>query len=81
MPIQPKTQSGASRRRDLDPQVSDAEVTDAQNRFDRYLELAVRIFERLSADPTYPENLPALTAKRGDLTMNLDSVDQMENRK
>jgi hypothetical protein len=81
MPTQREQHDGAPTLRDLYPHLTDAGVADAENRFDRYIELALRIFERLAADPTYPENLRALTAERGELTMNPESVDQTENKK
>jgi hypothetical protein len=43
--------------------LTEAEIAEAEDRFDRYLELAARIFERLAADPSYPKNIRALTAE------------------
>lgn len=81
MPTQRKQDDGSPTLRDLYPHLIDAEIAAAEDRFDRYIELALRIFERLSSDPTYPENIRALTAKRGELTMNSESADQTKNTK
>jgi hypothetical protein len=81
MQTQREQQDGLPTLRDLHPHLTDVEIADAEARFDRYIELALRIFERLSADPTYPENLRALTAERGEPTMNRKSLDKNGNTK
>jgi hypothetical protein len=75
VPIERKQHEEPPTLRDLHPHLTDAEIADAEIRFDRYIELAVRIFERLSADPTYPENIRRLTAGCGELTMNAKGVE------
>src|ERR1700722_4608557 len=63
----PDQQNAIPTFRDLYPHLSDAE-----DRFDRYLALAVRIFERLKDDPTFPDRLKALTAEREALKMSAE---------
>lgn len=46
---------------DLYPHLSDGELFEAQGRIDRYIRLAVDIFERLRNEPGYPGNMRALT--------------------
>lgn len=47
--------------RDLYPHFLDGELFEAQDRIDRYIRLAVDIFERLRNEPGYPGNMRALT--------------------
>ena len=61
--------------RDLYPHLHEAQLADAEERFDRYIALAVRIFERLRNDPTFPDNLRALTGTPDDLTIERGKVD------
>jgi hypothetical protein len=56
--------------RDLYPDLPDAERSDAQDRIDRYIRLALNIFERLSNEPGYPENMRVLTADAGRPTLD-----------
>jgi hypothetical protein len=65
---------------ELYPHLTEQERADAEDRFDRYLALAVRIFKRLESDPSFPENLRTLTAERDDLTMNAErSIEKETN--
>lgn len=43
--------------REIYPHLTATEIAEAEDRFDRYLELAIRIFDRLAADASYPENV------------------------
>ena len=72
MTATPEPQATPRAFRDLYPHLSDAELADAEDRFARYLTLAVRIFERLKDDPAFPEQLKALTAEREALKMNAE---------
>jgi len=46
------------------PHFSEEELTEAQDTLDRYLALAVRIYERVEADPTAYAQFKTLTASR-----------------
>jgi hypothetical protein len=61
--------------RELYPHLTEEQLKDAEDRFDRYIALAVRVFERLRNDPTFPENLRTLTAKPDDRTISDGKVD------
>jgi len=71
----PEPQDKVPTFRELYSHLTEKELADAEDRFDRYIALAVRVFERLRNDPTFPENLRALTAKPDDRTMNAGKVD------
>ncbi len=51
---------------DLDPQEREA----AQERFDRYLAIVLRIYERVRSDPDAYRQFLALTGRDADATMN-----------
>ena len=56
--------------RDLYPNFEERELTEAEDNLDRYLALALRIFERVESDP----QADALTAGAGTLGSNSPQV-------
>lgn len=55
--------------RDLYPHLTDEQLKEADYNLNRYLEHALRMFERLRADPEAYARFKALTASRRDSTM------------
>lgn len=49
----PEQQDKVSSFSELYPHLTEQEHADAEDRFDRYLALAVRIFKRLESDPSF----------------------------
>lgn len=70
MPQTPEERDAVPTFRELYPHLTDEQLRDAEDRFDRYIALAVRVFERLRNDPEFPENLRTLTAEPDDRTMS-----------
>ncbi len=56
--------------RDLYPQLSDAELQQAEENLDRYIALVWRIYERVQQDPEAYAAFKTLTASRADPTMH-----------
>lgn len=52
--------------RHLYPSLDEEELKEAVENFDRYLELAIRIYERLERDPEALAAFRALTRQRSD---------------
>ena len=52
--------------RDLYPQLSDEDLRNAEERFDRYIALVLRIYERLCSDPDAYQRFEDLTHPRED---------------
>lgn len=50
--------------RDLYPHLSEEQLKEAEEHFERYLELVLRIYERIRLDPEAYENFQALTAPK-----------------
>ena len=65
-PLQPQ---GDTTIRDLFPNLSDGQLNEAEENLDRYLELALRIYERLRQDPAAYAQFKALTASQRNSTM------------
>lgn len=57
---------------DLYPHFNEAQRVEAEENLERYLELALRIYERIQADPEAASHLRALTPSSGNPTMNSD---------
>ncbi len=55
--------------RALYPRLSEEELREAEENLDRYLELALRIYERVRGDPQAYARFRALTASRREPTM------------
>lgn len=66
----PKTPKVAPSVRDLYPHLSEEELHEAEENLDRYLELILRIYERIERDPETYERLQA--ALRGEKKPNID---------
>ena len=70
MAVAPEGKGKLPTFRNLYPHLTDGQVTDAEDRFDRYIAHVVQVFERLRNDPTFPENIRVLTAALDNTTIN-----------
>jgi hypothetical protein len=61
MAATPDPQKKAPAFHELYPHLTGDQLVEAKDRLDQYIALAMRIIERLREDPSFPENLPALT--------------------
>src|SRR5438093_9624931 len=55
--------------RDLYPRLADAELREAEENMERYLELELRVYERILGDPEAYARFKALTASRTQSSM------------
>jgi hypothetical protein len=55
---------------DLYPRLKEAQLQEAEENLERYLELVVRIFERIEADPVAYRQFKSLTASKPRPKMN-----------
>jgi hypothetical protein len=65
--------------RELYPHLPDAELSEAQDRIDRYIKLALDVFERLRNESGYPKNIQVLTEDIGRPTLDGERSNQKEN--
>lgn len=56
--------------RELYPHLSDSQLKEAAENLDRYLEVALRIYERIRQDPVAYRQFKSLTAPPPDHTMS-----------
>jgi hypothetical protein len=62
--------------RDLYPHLDDSQLREAEETLDRYIELSLRIFNRIQADPeAYSELERILTALKQDATITSKESD------
>lgn len=54
--------------RDLYPSLNEEQLREAEENLGRYLELVLRIYERISSDPASYAQFQTLTAKNGTLS-------------
>jgi hypothetical protein len=64
----PATQPGPSIR-DLYPQFDPTQLKEIEENLERYLEVVLRIYERIQADPQAYSQFRALTSSQHDATM------------
>jgi hypothetical protein len=57
--------------RELYPHLSDTQLTEAEENLERYIALAVRIYERLQADAEADAQFKALTVSHKDHTIRI----------
>lgn len=65
--------NSAERFRKLYPELSERELEVAKENFRRYMELALRIYEAIRADPERYTQFKALTAARHEATLKQKS--------
>jgi len=58
--------------RDLYPGLSDEQLKEAEENLGRYLELALRIYDRIRSDPEAYSQFRALTASRCKATIDVE---------
>ena len=58
--------------RELYPDLSDEQLKEAEENLERYLELALRIYERIRSDPEAYSQFRALTASRHTATIDVE---------
>ena len=63
---------GGPRIRDLHPGLSDQQLKEAEENLERYLELALRIYDRICSDPEAYAQFRALTASGRAATMDVE---------
>jgi hypothetical protein len=66
--------------RKLHPHLTAAELSEAQDRVDRYIRLAIKIFERLQNEPGDAECLPFLTDELRRPTLDSERSSEEENK-
>lgn len=76
---EPEQQNEERGFREFFPNISDADRPDAQDRFDRYLALALTIFIRNQDGTAFLADLGTLTGTPEDSTMNTTKADSNKN--
>ena len=76
MDDQQSQQEGSPTIRDLYPHLSDEELREADENLGRYIELTLRIYERIRNDPEAYARFKALTASELHPTMKFERSNQ-----
>lgn len=67
--------------RDLYPGLTDEELQEADENLERYVELVLRIYERIRSDPVEYSRFKSLTASQEDHTIQASDSDPINNQR